>query len=177
MLTITIWDVQHGNAAYIKTLALKHIVQDLGTGSYKAGLVTFSPLLHLRNKYNISQVDEVIITHPHGGHLDDISNFDSVNPRVLLRPKHLTDKEIWAGNKNADEEVIEQYLAINDRYSEPVSDGENPRLPSNNGGVDIKVFTPCSCGRSNLNNHSIVTVISYETCKIILPGDNEPPSW
>lgn len=177
MLTIIVWDVQHGSAAYIETPAFKHIVQDLGTGSYKAGGVAFSPLSHLRNKFGVKQVDEVIVTHPHGDHLDDIANFDLVSPRILSRPRHLTDEEVWAGNKNADRETIKRYLEINKRFTQPVSDEENPLLPSNNGGTDIKVFVPRSCGRSNLNNHSLVTVISYEACKVILPGDNEMPSW
>ena len=177
MLTIIIWDVQHGSAAYIETPASKHIVQDLGTGSYKAGRMTFSPLRHLRSQYGVSQLDEVIITHPHGDHLDDITNFSLLNPRILSRPRHLTDEEIWAGNGNADQTVIEKYLEINKGYGEPVLEGENPLLPSNNGGVEINVFVPRSCGRSNLNNHSLVSVISYENSKVIIPGDNELPSW
>ena len=34
-----------------------------------------------------------------------------------------------------------------------------------------------TCPHTNLNNHSVVTVIEYEDCKILLPGDNESPSW
>jgi competence protein ComEC len=29
----------------------------------------------------------------------------------------------------------------------------------------------------NINNHSIVTVITYADVKVILCGDNEPDSW
>lgn len=177
MLTILIWDVQHGNAVHIKTPASKHIVQDLGTGSHKGTGRDFSPLLHLKHKYDIYQLDEVIITHPHGDHLDDIVNFDRLRPRALHRPNHVTNEEIWAGNQNADPNIIQRYLEINDRYNQPFSDGENPNLPSNNGGVDIRFFVSRSCSRSNLNNHSVVTVISYETCKVLIPGDNESPSW
>lgn len=177
MLTIVFWDVQHGNAAYIRTPASKHIVQDLGTGSYKGSVRDFSPLLHLKNRYGIDQLDEVIITHPHGDHLDDIVNFDRLDPRVLHRPNHLTSEEIWAGNQNANQYIIQKYLEINDRYNHPVSVENNPNLPSNNGGVDIRFFVSSSCSRSNLNNHSVVTVISYETCKVLIPGDNESSSW
>lgn len=177
MLTIVIWDVQHGNAVHIKTPASKHIVQDLGTGSYKGTGRDFSPLLHLKHKYGIDQLDEVIITHPHADHLDDIVNFDRLSPRLLYRPNHLTKDEIWAGNQNANPDIIKKYLEINDRYNLPLSDEADPNRPSNNGGVNIRFFVSRSCSRSNLNNHSLVTVISYETCKVLIPGDNESPSW
>lgn len=177
MLTIVFWDVQHGNAAYIKTPASKHIVQDLGTGSYKGTGPDFSPLLYLKNRYGIDQLDEVIITHPHGDHLDDIVNFDRLLPRALCRPNHLTNDEVWAGNQNADPDIIQKYLDINDRYNEPLSEENDPKLPSNNGGVDIRFFVSRSCSTSNLNNHSVVTVISYETCRVLIPGDNESASW
>jgi len=38
-------------------------------------------------------------------------------------------------------------------------------------------YTPTSCSTSNLNNHSIVTIIEYACSKIMIPGDNEPASW
>ena len=75
-LQIVVWDVQHGNATYIKTPGGKHIVQDLGIGSYGEGRSEFSPLLHLKNG-GVNRLDGVIITHPHRDHLDDIFNFDT----------------------------------------------------------------------------------------------------
>ena len=41
----------------------------------------------------------------------------------------------------------------------------------------MKIFIPKNCSKDNLNNHSIVTIISYAGSKILIPGDNEPPSW
>jgi beta-lactamase superfamily II metal-dependent hydrolase len=177
MLTVMIWDVQHGSAAYFETPAGKHLVQDLGVGSFSGFGPTFSPLIHLKQRYNVRQLDEVIISHPHGDHLDDILNFDLLSPLYLRRPRHLTPQEIMDGNPNSDERVIGKYLEVNGRYIQEVLPGNNPELATNNGGVEFKLFTPTQCSRSNLNNHSIVTVLSYETCKLILPGDNESPSW
>ena len=53
----------------------------------------------------------------------------------------------------------------------------NPEEPANNGGVTIKRFHPHQCPKSNLNNHSLVTIISYGSVKILSPGDNEACSW
>ena len=57
--TILFWDVQHGSATYIRTPNNKHLVIDLGTGSYGNNDQEFSPLKYLKNTYNISQLDYV----------------------------------------------------------------------------------------------------------------------
>lgn len=174
--TFVFWDVQHGSAAYIRTPNGKHIVIDLGTGSYEES-TPFSPLLHLRNRHNVQRLDTVVITHPHRDHLDDIFNFDLLAPKVLWRPGHLSEADVRQGNQSRDRAVIDKYLEINRRYTEPVSPETDPFVPNNNGGVAIQTFVSRACARSNLNNHSLVTIVSYGGVKMIIPGDNENPSW
>lgn len=176
-LEIVFWDVQHGSATYIKTPNGKHIVKDLGTGSYKTNDEKFSPLLHLKQKWRVNQLDYVIITHPHKDHIDDIMNFDELSPLALSRPKHLPRDEIMKNVQKEDEYLFEKYFEIDQRYSSPISSTSDPLLSNNNGGVKIEKFTPNSSSTSNINNHSIVTVLSYADSKVILTGDNEPPSW
>jgi len=176
-LEIVFWDVQHGNASYIRTPNGKHIACDLGTGSYESGSKEFSPLLHLENKWGVKQLDYVIITHPHKDHIDDMMNFDKLSPRVFMRPRHLPKEEIMKNVRKQDKPLFKKYFEIDEKYTKDVPESENPRLPANNGGVNIEVFTPTSCSTSNINNHSIVTVLSYAESKVILTGDNEPPSW
>ena len=84
MLYLRVWDVQYGSATYIKTPNGRHIVHDLGIGSFKTGVATFSPLLYIKDKMKVDQLDEVIITHPHGDHVSDICNFDVLNPRHYI---------------------------------------------------------------------------------------------
>jgi competence protein ComEC len=79
--------------------------------------------------------------------------------------------------REEDKRLFEKYFEVDDRYSQPISSDDDPDLPANNGGVEILNFHPKKCTTSNINNHSIVTVISYAESKIIIPGDNEPPSW
>jgi len=175
-LTCVFWDVQHGSAAYINTPANEHLVIDLGVGSYQQMNLQFSPLLHLKHRYGVQQLDGVVITHPHRDHLDDIGNFSELSPRVLMRPKHLSAADVLGGNRPQDSPIIQQYLDISATYNRPVSPGENPFRPPP-GGHTITYFTPTSCSRSNLNNHSVVTVVTHADSKLLLPGDNEPPSW
>src|SRR5437879_6059812 len=129
-LLIKIWDVQHGSAAYVKTPNAKHIVIDLGIGDVSGNDTiagnTFSPLKHLKATHEVTQLDEVIITHPHKDHLDDIFNFDLLNPKVLRRPKHIPEEDVRKGNKPVDRDILDKYFEINKKYSEPVSDGSDP---------------------------------------------------
>lgn len=177
MLEVIFWDVQHGSAAYISTPSGRHIALDLGTGSYKNSNRTFSPLLHLKNKRNISSLDSVIMTHPHRDHLDDISNFFELTPFCIDRPSHLTHEEIISGNPTGNSDILKEYFEIDRKYNHPTPDSLNPLKDFNNGGVDIQLFYPKNCAPSNLNNHSIVTVVSYAGSKLLIPGDNEEPSW
>lgn len=177
MMNLVIWDVQHGSAAYLKTPNGKHIVIDLGTGDFTKDNPGFSPLLHLKNKYGINQIDQVTITHPHTDHIDDIFNFDSLSPLVLSRPNHLSEEDIRKANRSSDGYKVEKYFEINNRYCDPLGEREDPKKAVNNGGVNIQSFIPNTCGVSNINNHSIVTIIEYLNVKIMIPGDNEAASW
>lgn len=177
MMKLVVWDVQHGSSVYIETPSGKHIVIDLGTGDYSEGNLSFSPLNFIKNVFKVDQLDLVIITHPHTDHIDDIINFDILSPKVLTRPKHLTKEIIMKANSLNDLGKIEKYIKISERYSMSVEERENPKRGENNGGVNIKTYHPCNCGTSNINNHSIVTVIEYLGVKVLIPGDNEAASW
>ena len=176
MLYLKVWDVKYGNAAYIKTPNGKNIVQDLGIGTLKTGAATFSPLLFLKNNMKVNRLDEVIITHPHADHLKDILNFDTFNPEVLNRPKGLTNEEIIDANRTEDRELVEKYIEINDKYNQNILAKESPLRTENNGGASIQVFQSTKCTSANINNDSIVTIISYATSKVVLPGDNDEES-
>ena len=166
------WNVQHGSAAFISTPNNKSIAIDLGAGD-------FSPLEHIK-KSGLAQLDEVIVTHPHLDHIHDILNFDILSPRSLATPGHLTENEIWAGNQKASSEVrsrIAKYCEIKKRFTGQLQPGDNPEKPANNGGATIERFQPRQCPTTNVNNHSVVTIISYGSVKILSPGDNEACSW
>ena len=172
-LRFIMWNVQHGSAAYIRTPSGKHIVIDLGAGE------AFSPLKMLRDA-GIDRLDHVTITHPHMDHIDDILNFDALAPVVLCTPRHLTEDDIRGSNPPPDQKTeakIQKYLEIRRGYSDPVSPQNDIDLSQNNGGVSVKRFSPCQSSKSNLNNHSVVTVLEYGGVKILVPGDNEAPSW
>jgi len=177
-VTVVFWDVQHGNAVYINTPNDRHIVIDLGTGSYEKSDFEFSPLLHLK-KRGIEQLDYVIITHPHLDHIDDILNFYKLSPKVLTKPDLDEDVIIDLMEKANEEDKpkFEEYLRIIKKYIWPVSPQDDPYRPENYGGVVIKDFNTSECSPSNINNYSIITVMSFAGKKIVFTGDNESCSF
>jgi len=177
---IVIWDVQHGHAGYIKSPNGKHIVVDVGLGSYEDNSSTFSPLYHIWKNYNVKQLDYAILTHPHKDHIEDMFNLEKMDPKVLLRPKHLKREDIITDKtKEADKPIFEKYLELDKKYIGKFTDNDprDPSNPDNFGGLTIETFVPSSCATSNLNNHSVIAVFSYANSKIVLPGDNESCSF
>lgn len=177
-IQMVVWDVQHGNAIYLKTPNGTHMCFDIGSGSYSGGR-TFSPLSYLNSQYDVNKVDYLVISHPHADHIGDILTlFDKeMKPYVLTRPRGLTEEFIRSANRQEYSELIDRYLELDAEYNSPVSDQQDPTLPTNNGGVKVRNYFNETAGTSNLNNFSAVSVISYAGQKIIIPGDIEPPGW
>ena len=170
-LTLIIWDVQHGSAAYIQTPNGKRIAIDLGASE------GVSPLKELQDA-GVWQLDHLTITHPHMDHIDDILNLDQIQPKAITLPWHLTEEDIRGNQKlqKGAEEKLQRYLKLGKTYARVTSENDITD-PRNTGGVAIKMFYPKQASRSNLNNHSVVTTIEYRGIKILIPGDNESDSW
>lgn len=172
------WDVQHGHATYIQSPNNRHIAVDLGTGSYKEfGRESFSPLLHLKQRYKVDRLHYLIITHPHRDHIDDILNFDKVKPHVLSRPSHLSKSDIMPDNVSyKDKKKYKKYIEVDNRYTGGVS-SSNKITPQNYGELDIETFGTSRCSKNNINNHSRVAVFNHNGAKVVVPGDNEDCSF
>lgn len=170
------WDVQHGHATYIKSPNGKHIVIDLGIGDYSGNNSSFSPLRHLRYNYNVSQLDQVIITHPHLDHIDDILNFSLLSPKVLHCNRTVPDDIILKGVREYDKPKYQKFIEIRNSYTNPVEDSDNLHEPDNCGGMKVSTFSPWWYDGDNLNNYSLITVIEFAGIKVVVPGDNETQS-
>jgi beta-lactamase superfamily II metal-dependent hydrolase len=172
------WDVQHGHSTFIRTPNNKAIIIDLGSGDYSGNDLAFSPLIHLRNNYNLTQIDYLVITHPHLDHIDDILNLPALSPKVFCRPRELTNEEVMENVLQKDKAKFQKYCDLNSSYISEIAGSENdPSNPENYGGLKLTVFSSASCPHTNFNNHSIISVIEYAGVKIVIPGDNQENSF
>lgn len=171
--TMTVWDVQLGLAVHVKSPNGKYIVIDLGTGTFESD--NTSPLLERKNDY----IAFMILTHPHLDHISDILNFDINPPKILQRPKALSNEEVMVGVRQCDRAKFEKYCEINNRYNAPVECGNDNYTgnPDNYGGLTIQTFSALFCDHSNFNNFSILTVFTLSGIKIVVCGDNETKSF
>lgn len=170
------WDVQHGSASYIRTPNNRHIVVDLGAGKLENGAADFSPLTHLRNSWGVERVDSLIVTHPHEDHLDDIFALSPLPLSMFTRPTHLSEADVRANNDNPGP-ALDKYFELSDSITGRIDSSNDMHASHNTGGLSLEHFFPRASSKSNLNNHSIVSVASYSGFKILIPGDNEAASW
>lgn len=172
---IVFWDVQHGHATYIRTPNNRHIVIDLGIGDYSGQNLRFSPLLQLKTKNQIKQLDYVIVAHPHLDHIDDILNLSGLSPKVFHRLEHITDEELLIKSRNNDLPKFQEYCYLNSIYplQNLVHQSDKITVPKNWGGMKFQLFSTSNRRIGDFNNHSIVTVLRYAGIKVVIPGDNE----
>ena len=171
MLRVIVHDVGHGQAVHAFTPNGQVIVVDLGSSA------AFSPLNWLRHQ--TATIHSLVVTHPHGDHIDEILGLDDRGFQVqqLWRPKWLTDKEVREANQNAYNAQVNYYLEMSKRYCVSIPPEKRIGNPDLSGGVSISEYAASGCSRNNINNHSGVVVFEYLGLKVVIPGDNEHPSW
>ena len=175
MSTAIFWDVQHGHATTVTSPHGRVFVVDLGQGSYGLGS-TFSPLVSIYNS-GIRTIDHLIISHPHLDHIDDIQKLGYFAVRAMTRPMHLTHNDIMNGVRDIDRPNYDYYWLLHRLFEEPTPYWDDATQGANFGGLAVRTFAPSSCARSNINNHSIVTVFEEAAVKVVIPGDNEACSF
>lgn len=170
-LRIVVHDVGHGLAIHAFTPNGQTVVVDLGCSDY------FSPLEWLKDQ--TKTIDKLIITHPHGDHIDEIDYIAAhgFHVRQLWRPRWLPERDVRKANTKEYAGKLDKYFEINQRFTHPIPNDQLVGNPIVSGGVEILKFASKDCGTSNINNHSGVVVFSYQGVKVVVPGDNEPASW
>lgn len=168
-LLILIWDVKHGNAIFIKTPNDKVILIDLGRVKPRNPKNKFSPLDYIKTKYGITTIELLVITHPHFDHFEDILELKRFKLNRFVTPTHIPKRVVLSNIKRHTKPIFDYYLIL--RKSAKV-----PLRSIHFDSVKFSFFIHRQSGLSNLNNHSIVTVLEYNGFKVVIPGDNEEVS-
>ena len=171
-LRIIIHNVGHGQSIHAFTPAGEVVVIDLGCSD------DGSPLDWLRGETDT--IDSLMITHPHGDHIDEILELERLNfdIRQIWRPRWLSEEDVRNANQASYSEELDCYFDMsNNRFIYPILDDQRVGNPDVSRGVSISRHFSSSCGTLNINNHSGVTIFEYLGVKVVIPGDNEPSSW
>jgi competence protein ComEC len=168
--TFTLWDVEHGLAIWIQTPAGHHHWIDAGrTGD-------FSPSKWVNEKYAVTKLDFLVLSHPDADHLNDLTQLvESLGkPRILLRNKSMPEDEKF---KSATLGYQKTFRDLDIAYTSPVADSESPMNSTYNGGVLVKGEYNTYSESCTGNNTSVVAFYLYAGWLFVCPGDIEDSGW
>lgn len=167
-MRMIVWDVKRGNAISLHLPNGRIVMVDCGSSE------DCSPVMLLHSRYGVNLIHELIVTHPHADHMADLGTIHSLGmgPTVLYRPKGISEDAIKSGN--TDKSVVDSYLVADKRYTAKLDPSDDIANPENTGGVRFRVFKPTAFSENDLNNRSLVVVVSYGNEKILLTGDCTP---
>ena len=169
---LTLWDVGHGIAIWIRTPSGHNHWVDTGC------LPDFSPAQHVFNNYGVGlgDIDYLVISHPDKDHFDDLDDFLHWfgEPRVFARNTSVLPQEkfgtMGAGYQQA-------FYDLDGKYHAPVTPGTEPWDPCWNGEVTLANAMLHRSEVSNINDTSIVCFYQYKGWLFVMPGDIGDSAW
>ena len=125
-----------------------------------------------KKKYDESQIDCLIVSHPDLDHISSIDRFLKAlgNPKVLLCNYSLKEEDF-----SGDSKVKETLLSLVSKYNTPAK--QSPLSSENNGGVE---FLNLYNNRENVldvNDSSVFVMCKYMGQSFIFPGDISDKGW
>lgn len=184
MLELTIYSVDHGSAAHLRTPDGQLVVFDAGASESGP-----SPVDHiLAQAYSngrVPRVDVLVISHAHADHIRELARFDGLLSPITFYRNRSVPLSLICGpdGLSSASTALKRYLALDASYTATVpmpstrliSPGE---LPPYLGSVRLQTFALTSTdffnGAANLNDLSVLSVIQFGNLTLILPGDLEP---
>lgn len=183
-LKFMVFNVDRGLCVFMRTPNDYGVMIDCGR------TLDFSPILWLKNNeasslklWNGYQLTELIITHPHDDHVEDVSNLVKYFPPAILYRQKDCNWDLVLNPPDSDPSLnAKEFYKWQQTYDQPIT--QYPDF-----GLDIKLFSLTAKESEEidpnlqhvLNNSSYVTVISYNTIngiwKLVVSGDNETKGW
>jgi beta-lactamase superfamily II metal-dependent hydrolase len=179
MARVIIFDVDHGSCAFVKSPTGCSLMIDCGR---KDG---FSPVSYVSDHeldgtpvHSGHRLTQLLITHPHDDHIEDIESISSKLPPYILQRQQYYWDEVKAAESHY--ENLDHYRTWQATYNAPV-------IARPNWGMDVKVFslTPHEAYALNsnkwINNSGMVVVITIPGTvyseKFVFGADLEEDGW
>lgn len=182
-LSVTIFDVEHGFCAFVKSPTGRTLLIDCGRKK------NFSPIQYIVDNELTDTVDEgdhhftkFILSHPHGDHLEDIEMLKKYPPRVVFRQKSYDWDKVKEVNTKSGAISVDSYKTwgVEGDYTgtaDPID-----------WGFDLyhsDYLTPSEAKKLEetkmVNNSSIPVIITYQGTehqeKFLFAGDLEVKGW
>lgn len=114
-----IWKVEHGSSAFIQTPNYKRVLMDAGRSD------SFSPSEHLFHNWNITEINKLVVSHPHRDHIQDLPTLMGlINVKSRVWNPHTPERLIYPSGKNNLSEPLSSWLGMSNNYTGTVSDDE-----------------------------------------------------
>lgn len=168
----TLWDVEHGLSIWIQTPSGQNHCIDAG----KNNDTDFSPYERMRTKYNVTDLDYLIISHPDRDHIEGLPALIEHlgEPRVLCRNRSLPDEEKYG---DCQSECIKIFKSLDERYTASIDYTDSPCNPLINGNVRISTFYNNYQDGMIKNDSSVVAFYRFKDHLFVMPGDIETKGW
>lgn len=175
MSRVIVFDVDHGFCAFVKSPTGHTLMIDCGRKE------SFSPVVYvIDNELDGARLTQLIVSHPHDDHIEDIQYVTSKLPPLILLRQVYDWEKVKEGE--GDYENLDHYSVWQTKYNAPA--------PTVDWGMDIKVFrlTPAEALALNqnnwVNNSGMVVVVTITgttgnkfTEKFVFGADVETDGW
>lgn len=181
-MRVTVFDVDHGFSAFVKSPTGYTLLIDCGRSA------TFDPVDYILQhelagtlQWNGRVLTQLLITHPHNDHIENIAGvIRKLPPAILQRQRYSWETIKRPGAKPDEYQNLDLYAAWQQRYSYPV-------VAPPNWGMSIQPFClPVQHAKrlgepTYVNNSGIVTVLTFAGSrfseKIVFGADVETDGW
>jgi competence protein ComEC len=162
LLTVTFFDVGHGDCFFVETATGERIMIDTGPVAKSSTHISTSVFPYLQQQ-GIKTIDLLVITHPHNDHFGGLQYLvNNLNVEKVMLTEHFTTTDEWA--------AIYEYLESSNAQIHIVSDTTHIAFDE----VMLKIIHPdMEFSSLSYNDMSIVISMDYRDFSVLFTGDLE----